>query len=451
MVPSGSEAQVRTTHGWLIGFFQWILWLFRRGGGSEPARDTQDSVSNKISALDPVNGNAEAMETSHQSSHSSAANATSHDQHVELSGGSRATDQPKPLASEGLKSRNEEAVQTKHVQAFLERLPEIQRQLLEADTAPGRALAEFMAKLMPTKMQLRAPLRALRDDYKAMNEMGVHRASKRPESRIVPVVIVLGFIALEAFINGTFLAAGSEGGLIGGWVTALGISFFNVVLLGFMFGAMALRELSHHRLYRKLLGTLALCAVLAVAYSSNLLVAHYRDALGGSDPDNAGEAALANWLTNPVNPLKVSGVQSLWLLGIGIAFTIMGLVDGYLFEDPYPGYGQFYIEHARRQADYQSLFQNSFDELRDLEQKQDSRLAELADEINKRLNDYLLLKARYASKPDDPDFAAWKRIEEGFPEARVNAVLSELKDKRGKMLDEYTSAMRDLETLDPTH
>ena len=105
---------------------------------------------------------------------------------------------------------------------------------------------------------------------------------------------------------------------------------------------------------------------------------------------------------------------------------------GYLFEDPYPSYGRFYIEHARRQADYQSLFQKSFDGLRDVEQKQDFHLADLADEINRRLNDFLLLKARYASKPEDPDFAAWKRIEEGFPEARVNAVLGELKDKRTK-------------------
>lgn len=434
-MPPESRAQVRTAQGWLIGFLQWILWLFRRGGGT---------------GLNGVNGDKEVTKAPQQSSHSDAANPISHDERAELSGGSRATDQAKPLASEGLKSRNEEAVQTKHVQAFLERLPEIQRQLLEADTAPGKALAEFMAKLMPTKMELRAPLLALRDDYEAMDEMGVHRASKRPKSRVVPALVMLIFVIVEALINGSFLAVGSEGGLIAGWLMAAGISCFNVVLLGFGLGAMLVRQLNHRRFHRKLQGALALCAVLAVAYSSNLLVAHYRDALGGSDPDNASAAALTAWLANPVNPLKVSGVQSLWLLGIGIAFTIMGLVDGYLLEDPYPGYGRFYIEHARRQADYQSLFQKSFDDLRDVEQKQDSHLAGLADEINRRLNDFLLLKARYASKPEDPDFAAWKRIEEGFPEARVNAVLNELKDKRGKILDEYTKAMRDLETLDPT-
>jgi hypothetical protein len=344
-----------------------------------------------------------------------------------------------------------ERIEEKGVEAFLERLPEIQRQLLEAETAPRNALAEFMAKLLPAKMELRAALRALRDDYRTMNEMGVHRASKRPKSRFVHLLFMLVFIALEAYLNGSFLAVGSEGGLIAGWTMAGGISFFNVFLLGFTFGAMSVRQLNHHRFHRKLLGALALCAILAVAYSSNLVVAHYRDALSVPDPDNAGAAALKAWLANPVNPLKVSGVQSLWLLGLGIAFTVIGIIDGYRFDDPYPGYGRFYLEHTQRQTDYHSLFQRSFDQLREVAQTQDAQLAELADEINKRLNDFLLLKGRYAAVPEDPEFDGWKRIEEGFPEARANAVLIALKDHRGKILDEYTRAMTELETLDPTN
>jgi len=307
-----------------------------------------------------------------------------------------------------------------------------------------------MAKLMPTKMQLRTPLRALRDDYAKMDEMGVHRASQRPDSRRAHVIILLSFIVAEALINGSFLAVGSEYGLIQGWLMAAGISAFNVWLLGFRLGANAFRQMNHHRWYRKLLGALAFCAILGVAYSSNLWVAHYRDALGGADPDNASATALTAWLANPLNPLKVSGVESLWLLGLGLTFTILGITDGFFWDDPYPGYGQFYAEYRRRQADYQLLYEKSFNELRNVEQTEESRLSDLADEINKRLNDFLLLKARYATKPDDPDFEAWKRIEEGFPEARVNAVLGDLKEKKGKILDEYTSAMKDLELLDPT-
>jgi hypothetical protein len=450
MVPSGSEVQSRTTHGWLIGFFKWLLWLFRRGGETESASDTRYSANGVTSASDPLKVKMEVKKTYQHSSHADAENAIPDSQRFEATGESQTKDKPKPHAGEGSRNPNGEAFQTKHVQAFLERLPEIHRQLLEAETAPGKALAEFMAKLMPIKMELRASLRALRDDYKAMDEMGVHRASQRPKSRVLPAVVLLIFVLVEAVINGSFLAVGIEGGLIGGWLLAAGISCINVVLLGGMLGARSLRWLNHRRLGPKVLGGLFFCCVIILAYSSNLWVAHYRDALLGPDPDNASAAARSVWLAHPVNPLSVNNVESLWLLVLGLVFTTIGIIDGYHLDDPYPGYGRFYIDHTRRQADYQLLFQKSFDELRDVAQKQDSHLADLADEINKRLNDFLLLKARYASKSEDPDFDAWKRIEEGFPEVRVNGVLIDLRDKRGKMLDEYTSAMRDLETLDPT-
>jgi hypothetical protein len=190
--------------------------------------------------------------------------------------------------------------------------------------------------------------------------------------------------------------------------------------------------------------------VLVVAYSSNLAVAHYRDALGGPDPDTAPATALKVWLANPVNPLKVGDVQSLWLLALGILFTVLGIAEGYFFDDPYPGYGKFYEDFIARQTHYQKLYQDKFDELHQIEREQESRVAGLADEINTKLNDFVQLKGRYASSPDDPDFAAWQRIEKEFPGERAQQVLVDLVETRNKILVEYTNAMRDLESLDPT-
>jgi hypothetical protein len=270
-VPAESGVQIRTRHGSLIGFLQWILWLFRRGGGPEPGNatpetPTTESVDAAGSASYSVNGNTALTKTSHESEAvlkssdtNEAADATTHNEHVELTREIRSNEKSNPSASENLKTTNDAAVQTKYVQAFLERLPEIQRQLLDAETAPGKALAEFMAKLMPTKMRLRAPLRALRADYKEMDEMGIHRASERPESRVKHVTLMLIFIAVEAVINGSFLAVGSEGGLITGCLMALGISLFNVLLLGFGLGAMALRQLNHRASITNCLALL-LCA-----------------------------------------------------------------------------------------------------------------------------------------------------------------------------------------------
>jgi hypothetical protein len=115
------------------------------------------------SASDRVNSNKEVTKISREtgiipksSDSKVAADTTSHDQRIELSGAFGSEERRKDFGGEGFRTQSDRAVQIKNVQAFLERLPEIQRQLLEAETAPGKAFAEFMAKLMPTKMQLRA-------------------------------------------------------------------------------------------------------------------------------------------------------------------------------------------------------------------------------------------------------------------------------------------------------
>jgi len=191
-VQAGSEVEVRATHGWLIGFFQWILWLFRRGGVLEttPTDHTnhKDSADETISAPDPVNGSTGVTKTSPKSedvlksSHSNTAGEPPRgSERADPTGEIRSKDEPK--ASDGWRVLNDGAVQKKHVQAFLERLPEIQAQLLEAQTAVQRALTEFMRKLMPIRMELRRPLMELKADYEYMDEIGVHRASERPKHR----------------------------------------------------------------------------------------------------------------------------------------------------------------------------------------------------------------------------------------------------------------------------
>ena len=55
----------------------------------------------------------------------------------------------------------------------------------------------------------------------------------------------------------------------------------------------------------------------------------------------------------------------------------------------------------------------------------------------------MYLKGKYASSPDDPNFAAWPSIEKEFPEQRVKQVLVDLVETRNKIFAEYTNGMRD--------
>jgi hypothetical protein len=68
----------------------------------------------------------------------------------------------------------------------------------------------------------------------------------------------------------------------------------------------------------------------------NLGVAHYRDALGGQDPDNAGIIALEDLGTHL---LSIHDFQSTMLLALGILFSVLAFYDGFGMDDPYPGYG----------------------------------------------------------------------------------------------------------------
>ena len=54
----------------------------------------------------------------------------------------------------------------------------------------------------------------------------------------------------------------------------------------------------------------------------------------------------------------------------------------------------------------------------------------------------MYLKGKYASSPDNPNFAAWPSIEKEFPEQRVKQVLVDLVETRNKIFAEYTNGMR---------
>jgi len=72
----------------------------------------------------------------------------------------------------------------------------------------------------------------------------------------------------------------------------------------------------------------------------NLSFAHYRDlsVLGVSD---AEQKALSEMLQTP---LVLRDVKSWWLGCVGVMFAIVALIDGFNWDDHYPGYG----ERARR-------------------------------------------------------------------------------------------------------
>ena len=190
------------------------------------------------------------------------------------------------------------------IKTFLEHLPEIRKLLDRADAALKNAWADFKMNIAransPELSALKQQKEAL-DQFRAENK--IRRAPLFPHSRPLHYGIVAVLVLLETALNGLMLARGLETGLIGGWGVALGISILNVVLLGFRLGGASLRLLNDCHVWRRIVALGALAAIFATIYCSNLIVAHYRDALA-ADPDTAGTVALAAWLANPAIPFR---------------------------------------------------------------------------------------------------------------------------------------------------
>jgi hypothetical protein len=166
-----------------------------------------------------------------------------------------------------------------------------------------------------------------------------------PTGRVLLAGVLVLMVVVEGLANAFFFAAGVESGLLGGFVYAALFAAINVVL-AYVLGKYAVRELAHVAPGRKALGAGALAFAVAAMVAIGLGIAHVRDALTAQLPD-ATDAALRSLLAHP---LTLSGIPSWGLFVISVLFAAFALVDGLKTDDPYPGYGRI-ARRARLAAD----------------------------------------------------------------------------------------------------
>jgi hypothetical protein len=203
-------------------------------------------------------------------------------------------------------------------------------------------------------------LRASRNEYLAFQiKNQLSRRSRHPRSHAWHRAILLFLLLIETCLNGFFMAVGEEFGLLGGIIQALIISLINIVF-GFSVGYFLLRQMAHRSIWRKVAGFVSLIAYIGASIAFNLFVAHFRDALGGEDPELAPQAGLVTFLAAP---FALHDFNSWMLLFLGCAFSMISLIDGFRWDDPYPGYGDVARQHYRAQNEYAQQKQELIEEV----------------------------------------------------------------------------------------
>lgn len=189
-----------------------------------------------------------------------------------------------------------------------------------------------------------AQRRADLDAFKRAHEL--RRAAIYPRSTLLQAGMLFCAAVFEALFSAALFAEDDARGLLGGAITAVGLSGANVTL-GYLAGFLGLRYLQHWRLPIKAAGALAFGAMTLLALMLNLFAADWRDqlaALAGRQLDMGSDASFHLW-----SLLQLDSPQSIILLMLGAGVWVFAALKGYSgFDDPYPDYGK--MDRAAREA-----------------------------------------------------------------------------------------------------
>lgn len=200
--------------------------------------------------------------------------------------------------------------------------------------------------------QARADLGAFKREH------NLRRAAHYPRSGLMQAGLLFCAATFEALFSAALFAEDDERGLLGGAITAIGLSGANVTL-GFLAGFLGLRYLQHVRWPIKTAGAIGFGAFTLLALMLNLFAADWRDqlaVLAGRQVDLGADASFHLW-----SLLQLDSPQAIILLMLGAGVWVFAALKGYSgFDDPYPDYGKM----ARAAANAEEELSDIRDEAR---------------------------------------------------------------------------------------
>lgn len=178
-----------------------------------------------------------------------------------------------------------------------------------------------------------------RGDMEAFKRQhGLRRAAVYPRSTLFQAGLLFCAAVFEALFSAALFAEDDARGLLGGAITAVGLSGANVTL-GYLAGFLGLRYMQHAQMPIKIAGGLAFGATALLALMLNLFAADWRDRLAeiaGRQIDMGSDAGFQLW-----SLLQLDSPQAIILLMLGAGVWVFAALKGYSgFDDPYPDFGK---------------------------------------------------------------------------------------------------------------
>ncbi|TBF26332.1 hypothetical protein ELG88_28525 (plasmid) [Rhizobium leguminosarum] len=229
---------------------------------------------------------------------------------------------------------------------------------------------------------LRRDLKAAEDEmssFKAKHNLDRAAKVSTAAAQAFKIALIVFLVLFEMIMNGSFLAKGSEQGIVGGVTEAIAFAILNIGS-ALLFSVYCVRFLVHRSLFFKLLGFCGLVAYISVALGINLALAHYRE-VSSTVLSGAGAQVISR-LGNA--PLELAELNSWVLFAVGLLFSILAFIDGCYLTDPYPGFAGVRKRLDSARANYIDRKLELIDNLRDIRDDHNAKIEEIVRDLSGR-------------------------------------------------------------------
>ena len=170
------------------------------------------------------------------------------------------------------------------------------------------------------------------------------------------ILLVVFMFFFETTLNAGFLNGKVAGGFQGAVAASVIVSFINV-LCSFLLGSMSLPQLNHINKTRRNRALVVISIYVPVIIYFNLAMGVFRSVSDQAMSSFSESAAMlaAQSAAMPFDDLGSLTFTSTGLIATGLLFAIVSLIDGYKYDDEYPGFSAVGRKLERMKEEWQKV------------------------------------------------------------------------------------------------